>query len=843
MDRYRTWLGGSLILALALAYHLIGLADVPPGLDRDAAANGWMALKWLRYGIVPFWMPHASAPEPLIVWLQTATTALMGPSVAALRSASALFLSLAALAAYLLTLEVARVFPPVQRWWAALFVGIVFACNPVVTQLARTGLRATTLPLLSALFFLLLLRAWRTNARRDYIISGLLLGLCAYTYLAARFLPVVALVFVALALWISHRQSERSEESPSARRAPADQGSAIPFSGLFLMGISVLVVVLPQLFFFAVYPAAFWERAQSVSLLANPIYQDVGLARLLVDKITGMALMLGIEWSGQYNQAARPLLLPLPFAGLVFSLPVIVRWHRQPAILLMVSSWLIMLLPDLIGGDRLQPHELRVIGAFVPIMVLSGMGLAYALGWLVEIAGRKVWNVAGTLLALLIAGWGIVDWFGAAAPALARSEYDWFARPDVAIAQAINANDAPMLVPLNDYSRSIVAYLTAARISELGSGIHANGQVVFPSSERVLLLWPADPARTRVESSSYRFDPGSLVLIDGGRTYLMPPARAGVAQLQSQCTTYPFTTATGQTAGELCELDFAAFDFPAEMPAPRWAVGDLYQDTLRLHGISADSDLLSPGADLGITSFWQAERPTSDRWRYFVHVLDDQQAVVAGDDLIPGYGVYETQLWQPGEIVAVRQVVQLPETLAPGRYWIEVGLYDPLNGQRALVSDSQANRTLVGPLKVPLAGSAELPDMTPRPAQFGDEIALDGYTLKREGDEFVVSLRLAALRQPEKDYTLFVHVEDASGGIVAQHDAQPLDGQYPTSLWDEDEVVVSAWRVSLPATLEAGTYRVWIGLYEWQSGARLPIQSGDALADADRLLLEELTIR
>src|SRR3954447_19178886 len=108
MDHQRSrleyiWLGGAVVLLLALLYNFIGLATTPPGLDRDAAANGWMALNWLRYGIVPFWMPHASAPEPLIVWLQTATTALVGPSVVALRSASAFFLSLAALVAYFLT--------------------------------------------------------------------------------------------------------------------------------------------------------------------------------------------------------------------------------------------------------------------------------------------------------------------------------------------------------------------------------------------------------------------------------------------------------------------------------------------------------------------------------------------------------------------------------------------------------------------------------------------------------------------------------------------------------------------------------------------------------------------
>jgi 4-amino-4-deoxy-L-arabinose transferase-like glycosyltransferase len=839
----RTWLGAGLVLFLALAYHFTALATIPPGLDRDAAANGWMALNWLRDGLVPFWMPHASAPEPLIVWLQTAMTALLGPSVAALRSASALFLALAAPVVYFLTLEVAKPFSAAQRGWAALLAGLVFACNPVITQLARTGLRATTLPLLSGLFFLLLLRAWRTNQRRDFAVAGLALGLASYTYLAARFLPIVVVLFVLLAWWGEFRNGE-----PTSIRSR--------WVGLVLMGVAALAIVLPQLIFFILYPAAFWERAQSVSLLSNPDYAEIGLARLLVDKVAGMALSYGVEWSGQYNQAARPLLSPLPFVGLLLSLPLIVRWRRHAAMLLMVVAWFVFLLPDLIGGDRVMPHELRVIGAFVPIMVLSGVGMAYALVWVTRVnSARAAMTVAGATLGLLIAVWAVVDWFGVAAPALARSDYEWFARSDVAIAEVINGTDVPVLVPLNDYSRSVIAYLSAKRISHLGSGIDADGEIVQPSSSRVLLLWPSEPGRVRVESTSYRFDPESLVLIDGNRAFLMPPAQADVAHLQSGCGAQPFMTATSKAAGSLCEVDFSefdfsVFDFAGELPAllstedslVGWPVGDLYAGVLRLHGISAGSRVLVAGEEMGITTYWQAEQRTTDRWRYFVHLLDDRQQLIAGDDLVPGYGVYSTELWQRDEIVPIRQSLILPDDLSAGRYWLEVGLYDPLSGQRAPISTG-GDRSLVGSLKVPLAAGTELPEATPLAAQFGNEIALDGYQLERDEAELRVTLRLAALRQPDHDYTFFLHVEDDSGEIVAQSDAQPVEGQYPTSIWDAGEVVVADWRVPLPPALEAGAYRIWIGLYEWQSGARLPVQSGGALVDADRLLLSEVDLR
>ena len=874
MSRNRIWLGGMIVLALALAYNFVGLATTPPGLDRDAAANGLMALNWLRDGLAPFWMPHASAPEPWIVWLQTATTALLGPSVAALRSASALFLSLAAVIVYLLTLTVAKPFQVGQRWWAALLAGIVFACNPVVTQVARTGLRASTLPFFSGLFFLLLLRAWRTNSRRDYLISGLALGCAAYTYLAARFLPIVVVIFVAWAWWREvRRQDDTAMQHASFRpqggipsseveAAKRDFSSQTPrndvtrWVGLLLMVAAAFVVVLPQLIFFAQYPNAFLERAQSVSLFSNPAFAEVGLVGLLAEKVWAMLGMFGVAWSGQYNQAARPLLLPLPFVGALLALPLLWRWRRQAAMQLMVVAWAIMLLPDLIGGDRLQPHELRVIGAYVPTMVLSGIGLAFGLGWIVRLIARWrqakwAWNVAGALLALLVAGWGVVDWFGVATPTLAQSDYAWFARPDVRFAESINRHTEPMIVPLNDYSRSVVAYLSAQRITQLRSGIDAAGQTVQPSSPRVLLLWPHEPERARVESTSYRFDPHSLVLIDGDRAYLMPPARGDVAQLQSTCAAQPIVTETGEGSGALCAVDFAAFDFPAEFPAdlsgPTWRVGDLYgeldDEELRLRGINADRAVLAAGSELGITSFWRAERRTHDRWRYFVHLLDDRQVLVAGDDLIPGYGVYGARLWQTDEFVPIRQVVTLPDALAPGRYWIEVGLYDPLDYDRAVVDGTAADHSVVGPLKVPLAESPEVADAISLAAQFGDELALDVYNITHNDAGLAVTLRLSALRQPEHDYTVFVHVENGAGEIVAQNDAQPRDGLYPTAIWDAGEAVVSTWQVTLPTPLAPGSYRLWMGIYEWQRGVRLPIQAEDATVAADRLLLKEIDLQ
>jgi len=110
--------------------------------------------------------------------------------------------------------------------------------------------------------------------------------------------------------------------------------------------------------------------------------------------------------------------------------------------------------------------------------------------------------------------------------------------------------------------------------------------------------------------------------------------------------------------------------------------------------------------------------------------------------------------------------------------------------------------------------------------------------LHKDEGKLNVSLRLAAIKRPALDYTIFVHLEGPEGQIVAQADAMPLAGAYPTSIWDPGEELLSTWEVSLPDSLERGDYRVWVGAYYWPTGERLPVQADGYLVSGDRLLLE-----
>jgi hypothetical protein len=80
----------------------------------------------------------------------------------------------------------------------------------------------------------------------------------------------------------------------------------------------------------------------------------------------------------------------------------------------------------------------------------------------------------------------------------------------------------------------------------------------------------------------------------------------------------------------------------------------------------------------------------------------------------------------------------------------------------------------------------------PRPVEgdFAGLVSLLAYEVL-EGDDGSLSLVLywRCLERMENDYTVFVHLLDAEGSIVAQGDSPPVQGYYPTTMWAVGEMV------------------------------------------------------
>jgi hypothetical protein len=111
----------------------------------------------------------------------------------------------------------------------------------------------------------------------------------------------------------------------------------------------------------------------------------------------------------------------------------------------------------------------------------------------------------------------------------------------------------------------------------------------------------------------------------------------------------------------------------------------------------------------------------------------------------------------------------------------------------------------------------------------GQPVDLDQPAAVEAGDEIEVTLLWSAGAETPSNYTVFVHLLDQNGALVAQHDGLPVDGTRPTASWGTGEQLVDRHRLLVPQGLQ-GTGKLVMGLYESESLQRQELQPGqDAL--------------
>jgi len=110
---------------------------------------------------------------------------------------------------------------------------------------------------------------------------------------------------------------------------------------------------------------------------------------------------------------------------------------------------------------------------------------------------------------------------------------------------------------------------------------------------------------------------------------------------------------------------------------------------------------------------------------------------------------------------------------------------------------------------------------TPQPlgSAVEDVAQLAGYDLARaKGEDALdVTLYWLASRQVGRNYKIFVHLLDAGGAVVAQHDGDPAGGHTPATRWQPAELIADTHRLSLPEGL-SGTFELRAGMYEVRAG-------------------------
>ena len=298
---------------------------------------------------------------------------------------------------------------------------------------------------------------------------------------------------------------------------------------------------------------------------------------------------------------------------------------------------------------------------------------------------------------------------------------------------------------------------------------------------------------------------------------------------------------------------------PPPMDAPLDAN---FNDLVTVLGYDLPQRRAEPGGSFPITLHMRAERTMGRHLAIFNHLLDVDLIQRGGVDRIP-QNFYTTLLWVPGEIVSDAYEVPIDPDAPPGIYWLDLGFYptDEPTLSLPLIVDGQPidhNSVRIGPIKIggPPSG---LTTTNPQPENrldisFGDQVTLLGYDLKGVSNQRsavnsqptsnenqpsntpssppptsqlsnstnspTLQLYWHTNTSPTADYTVFVHLIDADGNLVAQADSPPATGAYPTSLWDSGETIIDTR--TLP-DLPPGQYTLRLGLYDPTTGQRLPV--------------------
>ncbi|MGQ9627682.1 MAG: ArnT family glycosyltransferase [Anaerolineae bacterium] len=230
-----------------------------------------------------------------------------------------------------------------------------------------------------------------------------------------------------------------------------------------------------------------------------------------------------------------------------------------------------------------------------------------------------------------------------------------------------------------------------------------------------------------------------------------------------------------------------------------------------------------PGDFLPLTFYWRAEGGKTDcllsLW------LEDEKGQAFGERALPlCYKVSGTSevpgtwVWREQEDFLVKAHVP------PGRYRLMLGLKDgklslgeiEVQGRPRLFEAPQASH----PLQANLGGDAELL----------------GYDLSTGQEEARLTLYWRALTEMQNSYTVFVHLLDDEGRVQAQRDSIPGGGQFPTTGWMEGEIIVDEYVIPAPP----GKYLIEVGMYQAESGKRLPVIGGE---EEDRIILGEVEIK
>jgi mannosyltransferase len=260
-------------------------------------------------------------------------------------------------------------------------------------------------------------------------------------------------------------------------------------------------------------------------------------------------------------------------------------------------------------------------------------------------------------------------------------------------------------------------------------------------------------------------------------------------------------------------------------------------DGLALLGWDLDRFEAQPGDQMLLTLVWSVESAPGGDYRVRILTIDDTGQTLDAGTFPPTNLWHPTTIWLPGQAWRGQLTFRLPIQSQPGQARLAVQLLDASGAALG----APAELTAITVLPTERVYTPPQPQ-APRQANFDNKVMLLGADLAPDpvtsGDILQVTLHWQALTDMDIPYTVFVHMLDANGEVVAGHDNEPVSGGRPTTGWVPGEFIADRHDVTLPADLPTGEYVIEVGMYD--AGApglpRLPVLAEDGQAATDRVI-------
>ncbi len=265
-----------------------------------------------------------------------------------------------------------------------------------------------------------------------------------------------------------------------------------------------------------------------------------------------------------------------------------------------------------------------------------------------------------------------------------------------------------------------------------------------------------------------------------------------------------------------------------------------FGEAIALRGYALNRDNFEPGETLDLTLYWEVKQRPAQHYTLalqLVSALPGETVTLLNFNTWTGGGNYPTGYWQPGELIVDRYQLTLPEEVTRAQAWrLQAVLYETETGTRLPWHIAENPVSDYAPLTLVRVG-ASVPVQVPPPGDlavpvtFQNAIHLHALTLVPTEEQVQLALWWESLAPLPANYTVFVHLVDADGETIANADAPPLSGGFPTSLWQPGDIVSDTYTLTLPDPHAA--YTLKLGWYDPQTGWRLEaVQEGNLLPDA-----------